>query len=58
METARTSQDERETAPRPLRIAIGVALGLLCVGAVYLYAVRGTAIFLDMFNGVAGLMCL
>jgi hypothetical protein len=58
METARTSQADRYTAPRPLRIAVGVALAFLCLGAVYLYAVRGNAIILDLANGLAGMLCM
>jgi hypothetical protein len=58
METAQTPLENRQTAPRPVRIALGLMLGLLCLGAAYLYAVRGNAIILDLANGLAGMLCM
>ena len=49
----------RSTATQPFAVRIGLAgaLGMVLVGAVYLYAVRGTAILLDLANGMAGMFC-
>jgi hypothetical protein len=58
METAQLPLEDRRSAPRPLRIALGFMLGSLCVGAAYLYAVRGNAIILDLANGLAGMLCM
>jgi hypothetical protein len=33
-------------------------LGLVLAGAVYLYAMRGSALLLDLANGMAGVLCL
>ena len=46
-----------DVQPFAVRIGLAGALGLLLVGAVYLYAVRGTAIILDLANGMAGMFC-
>jgi hypothetical protein len=40
------------------RIAVGVALGALLLGAVYLYAVRGQALILDLAAMTAAWLCL
>jgi hypothetical protein len=46
------------TLSRPLRWAGWGALGLALAGALYLYAVRGSALLLDLASGVAGVLCL
>jgi hypothetical protein len=51
------AQSQRSPA-WPLRVAGWGALGLALAGAVYLYAVRGTALLLDLASGVAGILCL
>jgi len=43
------------TAPR---VALDVALTVLVIGAVYLYAVRGTALLLDLAAMTRGILCL
>jgi len=42
----------------PIRVAGWGALGLALAGAAYLYAVRGSALLLDLASGVAGVFCL
>lgn len=42
----------------PLRLALWAALGALLAGGVYLWAVRGNALLLDLATGVKGLLCL
>ncbi len=48
MDTAETSTSIRDTAPPAMRMVLLALLLGLCAGAVYLYAVRGNAIFLDL----------
>ncbi len=43
--------------PFAVRIGLGGVLAMVLVGAVYLYAVRGTAMILDLANGMAGMFC-
>ena len=38
------------------RLAIGVSLGLLLAGSLYLIAMRGTALMLDL-SALAGMIC-
>ena len=40
------------------RIAVPLTLAALLAGGAYLYAVRGTAILLDLSTMVRGLLCL
>ena len=50
---------QTETQPAPLmRTALWSALALAMAGAVYLYAVRGPALLLDLASGMAGILCL
>jgi hypothetical protein len=42
----------------PLRIALGGAVAVAFLGALYLYVVRGQALLLDLASDVAGLFCL
>ena len=44
--------------PRTAKIAIGCTLTALIGGAVYLIAVRGPAMLLDMATSVATFICL
>ena len=47
------------TAPAaPLRLALWAALAALLAGGIYLWAVRGNALLLDLATGVKGLLCL
>ena len=46
-----------DTQPLAVRIGLGSALAMVLFGAVYLYDVRGTAIILDLANGMAGMFC-
>ena len=39
------------------KIAVGLTVTLLLAGASYLYAVRGTAILLDLAGMAYGLLC-
>ena len=41
----------------PPRLAIAVTLGLLLASAGYLYAVRGSAILLDLASMAGGMWC-
>lgn len=41
-----------------IRIALRVAVGLLLAGAVWLYAVRGEVILLDLQSMSARMLCL
>jgi len=41
-----------------IRAAARIAVGLLMVGAVWLYAVRGEAILMDLRTMSAGMLCL
>ena len=45
-------------APLPVRIGAAVALALVVAGAAYLYAVRGTAMILDMASDIGRMLCL
>ena len=40
------------------RIAAFVALAAVLAGATYLYAVRGTALLMDLSTAVQGFLCL
>lgn len=42
----------------PVRLALWAALAALLAGGVYLWAVRGNAVLLDLATGVKGLLCL
>lgn len=42
----------------PVRLALWAALAALLAGGVYLWAVRGNALLLDLATGVKGLLCL
>jgi hypothetical protein len=44
--------------PLPVRIAVIVAVGLLLTGGGVAWAVRGSAILLDLSTGAARLLCL
>lgn len=46
------------TRSRPPRALIGIGVGLLVAGALYLYAVRGAAIFLDLPGLLAAMLCM
>lgn len=46
------------SAPRALKAGLWLGLGLLVAGAIYLYAVRGNALILDLSSGLAGMLCL
>ena len=39
------------------RAALALAVALLVAGGAYLYAVRGTALMLDLATGMQGLWC-
>ena len=41
-----------------IRVALWVAVGLLLAGGVWLYAVRGEAILLDLQTASARMLCL
>ncbi len=41
----------------PVKLAVAVALGVLLAGAIYLIAVRGPALLLDL-SALAGMLCL
>ena len=43
--------------PLVVRVGLGLMLGIVAIGAVYLYAVRGTAILFDLASGMAGMFC-
>ena len=66
MSTKITSNDglkvPASTAPpapaAPLRLALWAILAALVAGGVYLWAVRGNALLLDLATGVKGLLCL
>ena len=58
MASTGTSPDRNTSAPVSLRIAVGVVLALTCVGAAYLYVVRGEAMILDLANGIGRMLCL
>jgi hypothetical protein len=44
------------TSSGPIKVAVGLAVGLLLAGAIYLIAVRGLAISLDL-SALAGMLC-
>jgi len=44
--------------PRPVQIGVGVALVLLVGGAIYLMAVRGPVLLLDLAASAAAFLCL
>jgi hypothetical protein len=48
-----TSRSERDRMPTPLRYIVLGGVGLLCVGALYLIAVRGEALLVDL-AGLSG----
>jgi hypothetical protein len=41
-----------------IRVALRVGVGLLLVGGIWLYAVRGEAILLDLHTMSARMLCL
>jgi hypothetical protein len=41
-----------------MRVSLRLGLGLLMIGAVWLYAVRGEAILMDLRSMSAGILCL
>lgn len=43
--------------PRGVKVGLGAALGLVVIGAVWLAAVRGPAMLLDL-SGMSSLFCL
>ena len=53
-----TGLERSSEKPRAVRIGLWLGLGLLSLGAAYLYSVRGTAILLDLSSGIAGMFCL
>lgn len=53
-----TSPEPSTDKPRAVRIGLWLALGLLSLGAAYLYSVRGVAILFDLSSGIAGMLCL
>ncbi len=57
---ARTERGEDGDAlmPRPVRRGVIAAVALLLAAAVYLFAVRGTALLFDLAHMTAGLLCL
>jgi len=58
MEASEQTTGHSTEPPRPVKVGLWVGVGLLLLGAAYLYAVRGTAILLDLSSGIAGLLCL
>jgi hypothetical protein len=55
-----TSEQQSASADglrRHVRRVVFVAAGLLLAGALYLYAVRGPAMLLDLANSARGLLC-
>jgi len=54
----RTGAPASERQPRPARTLLGVGLGMLVAGALYLYAVRGMAIFLDLPSMLGAVFCM
>ncbi len=46
-----------ETKPNAARVGLGIGLGVVSLGAAYLYAVRGNAIIFDLASGMAGMFC-
>ena len=57
MATSGTSPDST-AAPLPLRLAGWAVLAVTCLGAAYLYVVRGEAMILDLANGIGRMLCL
>ena len=55
--TMASSHTDHRPAPI-VRTALWSALALAMAGAVYLYAVRGPALLLDLASGMAGILCL
>jgi hypothetical protein len=53
-----TSLERSTEKPRAVRIGLWLALGLLTLGAAYLYSVRGIAILFDLSSGIASMLCL
>lgn len=43
--------------PRGAKIGIGMGVGLLLAGALYLYAVRGNAMLLDLAQMTRAVFC-
>lgn len=43
---------------RAIRLAVGATVLLLFAGAAYLYAVRGTALLMDLGAGLRSILCL
>ena len=58
MDASETTLDQTTQSPRAVRVGLWLALGVLTLGAVYLYSARGTAIILDLSSGIAGMLCL
>jgi hypothetical protein len=48
---------QHSAKPFVVRVGLGLALGIVTIGAVYLYSVRGTAILFDLASGMAGMFC-
>ena len=44
--------------PLSVKYGVGAAVGLVIVGAIYLLAVRGPVMLLDLASGAAALLCL
>lgn len=55
MKQATTTTVRARTSP--LKLAVAVVLGALVAGAIYLIAVRGPALLLDL-SALAGMLCL
>lgn len=44
--------------PLTVKYGVGAAVALVVAGAIYLLAVRGPVMLLDLASGVAGLLCM
>ncbi len=58
MNATNTTREQSTEKPRAIRIGLWLVLGLVTLGAAYLYSVRGIAILLDLSSGIAGMLCL
>ena len=55
--SARSSDVTPDHNPRALSVVLGVVAVLLASG-IYLWAVRGQAILMDLAGGIANMLCL
>lgn len=55
---ARPNASSGRAAPRPVRVTLWLVLAVMLAGALYLYAVRGEALILDLAAIGRFLLCL